>query len=67
MHVVMVAVQGIPFSKSTQPDLTELYGNIYVDQKSANLCVSVEGVYVEMDPELLDYWRGLKIWLTGSH
>jgi hypothetical protein len=62
----MVAIQRIPYSKNTQPDLTELYGNIYVDQKSTNLRASMESEYDEMDPKLLEYWRCLRGKLMAS-
>jgi hypothetical protein len=44
----------------------ELYGNINIYQKSTNLCASMEGVYVEMDPKLLEYCRGLRGKLMAS-
>ena len=66
-HVSLAVIAGTPFSPSTQPDLNELYGNIYVDLKNQNLCVNCEGVYVELTSGLLEYWKTTAMKLTASH
>ena len=55
-HVTLAVIAGDVFSERTEPSIEELYGEIYVDRVSKCLSVACEGVVLELNPELQQYW-----------
>lgn len=56
-HTKLAFIGADTFTPESNPGVKDLIGYSYVDLVNRNLVVSCEGVCIELDPELAQYWR----------